>query len=129
MQLNQGEQAIFAYFGNDNTAEKAAVELKNMGYSNVQVDRVSKYGVSNNAEYNNPIMGRATTGTGLSLFSASSDRYMGDDNRILMGADPSVSGMSGNGAAGGENILLNVVTGERSSGPAVEIIEKYGGKF
>ncbi len=131
MQLSPGERALLAYFPNSNAAESAAQELKNSGYENVQVDRVSKYGVSNNAEMNNPLMGRAETITGLTLFSAGTDRLVDNDTRVLLGADPSVSGYGNpnSGVAGGSSFMVTVVTGDEDAGQAEEILKNNGGKL
>lgn len=129
MQLGPGERSILAYFGSSREAQKAASELQNLGYEDVQVDRVSKFGVNYDDEYNNPIMGRAETVTGLTLYSANTDRFVSNDSRILMVSDPSVSGFAGVELAGGTAFLVTVVTDEKQIQLAEEVLKKHGGKF
>lgn len=128
MQLQPGERSILAYFPSTNSAQRAMEELKSAGYETVQLDRVSRYGVNNNAEINNPLAGRAETNTGLTLFSAGTDSAMDVNERILKVSDPSVSGYGCEdyGVAGGKAFLLTVVTSENKVQQAVEIMEKHG---
>lgn len=45
MRLSPGERSILAYFPSSSDAQSAAEALKAAGISEVQVDRVSRYGV------------------------------------------------------------------------------------
>lgn len=131
MQLSPGERALLAYFPNSGAAELAAKALKESGYNNVQVDRVSRFGATNDTEINNALMGRAETITGLTLYSADTDSLVDNDTRVLLGADPSVSGY-GNpdyGVAGGSAFMVTVVTTDDYAGQAEEIIKSSGGKI
>lgn len=127
--LQPGERAILAYFGFADNAQAAEEELKGMGFEHVQVDRVSKYGVNIDSEYNNPLMGRAETNTGLVLYSANTDRLTDSDSRTLMSADTSVSGFASNGLAGGEAFMVTVVTDDTGFEKAKPVLEKHGGKL
>jgi hypothetical protein len=129
MQLSPGERSLLAYFPSDSAAEAAAKELKRTGYDNVQVDRVSRYGETHNAEMNNALMGRAKTITGLTLYSAGTDNLVDNDKRVLLGTDPSVSGYGDRnyGTAGGRSFLVTVVTTDDLAGRAEEIIKRNGG--
>ncbi|SFR12775.1 hypothetical protein [Desulfoscipio geothermicus] len=129
MQLSPGERSLLAYFPSDNAAEAAAKELKKAGYDTVQVDRVSRYGETHDAEINNALMGRAETITGLTLYSAGTDNLVDNDKRVLLGADPSVSGYGDRnyGIAGGRSFLVTVVTSDDMADRAEEIIKKNGG--
>ncbi|OAT82251.1 hypothetical protein [Desulfotomaculum copahuensis] len=129
MQLSPGERSILAYFPSSNSAERAMAELKATGYGTVSLDRVSRYGVENNAEFNNPVAGRAETATGLVLYSAGTDSMANNEARVLLAADPSVSGYgdTGYGLAGGRSFLVTVLTGGEKVSPAVEILKKHGG--
>lgn len=127
--LKPGERSILAYFASGNDAGAAQEKLKSMGYENVQVDRVSKYGVNYDDEYNNPIMGRAETNTGLVLYSSNTDRLTDNDSRILMSSDPSVSGFAGGEPAGGEAFLVTVVTDDAGFDKAEKVLKQHGGKF
>lgn len=129
MQLEPGERSILAYFRSSDDAQRAAEELKNLSYENVQVDRISRYGVNHDDEYNNPIMGRAETITGLTLYSANFDRFVDSNGRVLLSSDPSVSGFAGVELAGEESFLVAVVTGDAGAGPAENVLRKHGGKF
>ncbi|MBF7083114.1 hypothetical protein IT084_09015 [Desulfallas sp. Bu1-1] len=129
MQLSPGERSLLAYFPSINAARAAADELKSAGFEHVQVDRVSRFGLNNDAEINNPIMGRAETITGLTLYSAGTDSLIDSDTRVLKAADPSVSGYGDHnyGIAGGKAFLVTVVTKNEFAGRAEEIIKKNGG--
>jgi len=129
--LSPGERSILAYFESSNDAEEAGKELINEGYEVVQLDRVSKYGVELDKERNYPVAGRAETQTGLTVYSADTYRLADTDTRILMSADPSVSGMAANNydVAGEGPFLLTVVTHEKHVDRAVEIIKRHGGKI
>jgi len=129
LKLSPGERSILAYFPSSNKAQAAEKELKNTGLKNVQVDRVSRYGATSDAHYNNPI-NNARTETGPTLFS-NSQGVSSQDARILMAADPSVSGY-GNidyGQAGGKAFLLTVVGSDDKMNRAEEIIRRNGGNF
>ncbi|AGL01621.1 hypothetical protein [Desulfoscipio gibsoniae] len=131
MQLSPGERALLAYFPSSSAAESAAKELRNNDYDTVQVDRVSRYGATNDAEINNALMGRAETITGLTLYSAGTDSFVDNDTRVLLGADPSVSGYGNHdyGVAGGSAFLVTVVTTDDYTGRAEEILKNNGGKL
>jgi len=127
MQLAPGERSILATFPSSNSAQKAAAELKNAGFKTVSVDRISRYGVENDAEINYAVAGRATNLTGLTLYSAGTNP---GDERVLLAADPSVSGYGDTnyGLAGGRAFLVTVVTGEDKVDHAAEILKKHGGQ-
>lgn len=127
--LEPGERSILAYFGSGSDAEAAKEKLQSMGYEDVQVDRVSRFGANYDDEYNNPIMGRAETITGLTLYSSNTDRLTKSDTRILMSSDPSVSGFAGTEPVGGEAFLVTVVTDDAGVEQAEKVLKQYGGKF
>lgn len=129
--LSPGEHAILAYFESSNNAEKAGKTLINAGYEVVQLDRISKYGVELDKERNYPVAGRAETITGPTLYSTDTHRLTDTDARVLMSADPSVSGMAANDydVAGEGPFLLTVVTDQEHTEKAVEIIKRYNGKI
>ncbi len=128
MKLAPGERSILSYFPSSNQAQKAVDALKNAGLSETRLDRVSRYGVTTDANYNNPINNAATL-TGVTLFSEGTSDELDPDARVLAGADPSVSGYGAKdyGVAGGKAFLVTVVTNEEKLDQAVEIIKKYGG--
>ncbi|GBF32967.1 hypothetical protein DCCM_2064 [Desulfocucumis palustris] len=129
MKLSPGERSVLASFPSSNAGQKAEEELKKSGFDHVQLDRISRYGVTTNESYNNPI-NRARTVTGPTLYS-NSQGVTSQDIRILMGADPSASGYGDTnyGIAGGRAFLLTVVAAEDKIKKAEEIIKKHGGSF
>lgn len=131
MQLSPGERSILAYFPSSTKAQAAVEALKSAGISEVQMDRVSRYGVTLNRDINNPIAGQADTLTGLTLFSSDEDQYANNDARILMSADPSVYSMgdSSYGVAGGKSFLVTVVTDEANLDQAVNILKDKDAYF
>lgn len=127
MQLNPGERSILSYFATSNKARQAVDELKAAGITEVQLDRVSRYGANNDADYNNPI-NRANTVTGPTIFSK--DNFLEDPaKRVLMGADPAASGYGCEdyGVAGGHAFMVVVVTSEDKLNQAVDIIKQHEG--
>lgn len=128
MQLSPGERSILAYFPSSGAAQKAAESLKQSGIETARVDRVSRYGAKSDEHYNNPI-NRAVTGTGPTLFSDGAGGDQGASERVLLAADPSVSGYGGTdyGVAGGKAFLLTVVTTDDRIEGAVELIKQNGG--
>lgn len=128
MQLLPGERSILAFFASSNDALQAAKALNNAGYDRPQIDRVSRYGVNYDDNFNNPI-NRAIAETGPTLFSDGDGKDLSDSERILLAADPSVSGYGNTdyGVAGSKSILLTLVTTEQKIKIAEEIIEQYGG--
>ncbi len=127
MQLAPGERSILSYFPTSTVAERAAEALKNAGIGEIQVDRVSRFGAEIDEHVNTPI-NNSTTITGPTIFS-SANRFMDDDVRVLLGADPSVSGYGDTdyGVAGRKGFLVTIVTNEKKLDQAVEIIEQHGG--
>lgn len=130
MQLSPGERSILAYFPSSNAAQRAVDELKAAGYETISLDRVSRFGVEDDAEVNYAVAGRAETITGLTLYSAGTDSLSNSESRVLLAADHSVSGYGAvdYGVAGGRAFLVTVVTSEDQVQPAVEILEKNGGE-
>lgn len=100
-------------------------ELKAAGYTAVSLDRVSRFGVEEDAEIDYPVAGMGQTVSGLTLYSTGA---AGGDFRVLRAADPSASGYGavGYGTAGGHAFLVTVVTGEEGVERAVEILKKHG---
>lgn len=130
MQLSPGERSILAYFPTSTTANEAIEALKEAGVAEAQLDRVSRFGVSYDDNYNNPL-NQANTLSGLTLYSTNKDNFSDNDERILMSADPSVSGLAsaGYGTAGGKAFLVTVVTNEEQLDQAVQILKDKGAYF
>jgi len=129
MEIRPGEKSIFGYFEESGQAQRAKKKLENLGYSKVQVDRVSRYGTDFNSEYNNPVAGQAETQTGLTLYSTNQDRFSNTDSRALKNADPSVYSMANYdyGIAGGKAFLLVAVVNDQDTDTVVDIIKSEGG--
>ena len=130
MRLEQNERSILATFPSSSKALKAKEHLKNIGIKEVQLDRTSRYGDKNDAEFNNPISGQADTGTGLTLYSADHDQFSNNDARVLKAADPSNYSMASKdyGVAGGSTFLLTVVSNEQKLPEIIKIIKENDGK-
>jgi hypothetical protein len=127
MQLNPGERSILSYFATSDDAREAVEALKSAGITEVQLDRISRFGANNDANFNNPV-NRANTVTGPTLFSK--DNFSEDPaKRVLMGADPAASGYGCDdyGVAGGNAFMVVVVTSEDKLNQAVELIKQNGG--
>ncbi|NPV73875.1 MAG: hypothetical protein HPY89_08865 [Pelotomaculum sp.] len=128
MQLAPGERSILSYFPSSEKAQEAARALKEAGVNEVRVDRVSRYGTTFDDNFNNPL-NHAATITGVTLYSGGAGD-LNDAARVLLGADPSVSGygMENYGTAGQRAFLVTAVTGEEHLDRAVEIIKQHGGE-
>lgn len=129
MELGHNERSILSYFPSSEKASAAKEELMAAGYQVVQIDRVSKYGYNADSEINSSIAGQARTGTGLTTYSADTDQYSNNDARVLMGADPSNSGMAAHdyGVAGGHAFMVTVVTQDNHVDQAIKILENHKG--
>lgn len=129
MQLSPGERSILSYFSSSNQAQKAVDALRSLGINEVQLDRVSRYGVESDREFNNPI-NNAQSLTGLTLFSSGESENLDNNDRVLLGADPSSSGYgcTDYGVAGGRAFLVTVVTNDKQVDKAVGIIKQNGGE-
>lgn len=121
-------RTIIASFPSSTKAETAAQALTAAGFNDVHIRRTSRFGVSRNAEYNAPVS-RAETLTGLTIFSANTPNDENSAARVLMGADPSVSGYSarGYGMAGGQAFTLVAFVPDSQTDQAVSIIKQQGG--
>lgn len=130
MQLSPGERSILAYFPSGDSAQRAAKALSDAGFDETGVDRVSRYGVNTDPQINNPI-NRAVTQTGPTLYSDGTGEELTDSERILLAADPSVSGYGNTdyGLAGGKAFLLTLVTTEGRIKEAEKIVSAYGGSL
>ena len=126
--VEKGERSIFAYFSSSTKAEKAIAALKQAGFPEASLRRVSRFGVMHDASYDHALTGQAETLTGLSLFSANTDKDTRQSERILLAADPSVSGMSarGYGLAGDKPFAVITFAPEARVKEAVQILEAHG---
>jgi hypothetical protein len=121
-------RTIIASFPSSTKAKTAAKALSEAGISDVHIKRNSRFGVTHDAKMNNPI-NQAETLTGLTLFSSNTSNDENSAARVLMAADPSVSGFSarGYGLAGGHAFTLVAFAPEERVDEAVGIIKQQGG--
>lgn len=130
MKMSPDEQSILATFPSSTKAQAAMEELKEQGFNEVRLDRIDRFGVTSDAQYNSAISGQAETLTGLTVYSSDTDSFNNNDARILLAADPSVSGMAarGYGVAGGEGFLVSMVCSKEKTDQALKILREKGGQ-
>lgn len=122
------ERTIISYFPSSTKAEAAIKALSSAGMNDATLKRTSRYGVTNDAERNDPIS-NAHTLTGLTLFSSDTSDENNASARVLMGADPSVSGLSaeGHGMIGGHAFSVIAFVPEERTEEAVSILKQNDG--
>ncbi|WP_371369615.1 hypothetical protein SRRS_27040 [Sporomusa rhizae] len=130
MQEQEKEQTIISYFSSSTKAQSAADALSKSGMNDNHIKRSSRYGVTFDTERNDATANLAETLTGLTLFSMNTSNETNSAERVLMGADPSVSGLSsrGYGMAGGHAFSLIAFVPESRVEEAVALIKKNGGE-
>lgn len=123
------ERTIIVSFPSSTKARTAADALTAAGLGDVHIRRNSRYGVSQDAQINDPISHQAESNASLVLYSTNSPNGENQAAKVLMGADPSVSGMSsrGYGQAGGAAFTLVAFVPAPRTDEAVSIIKDYGG--
>lgn len=123
------ERTLIANFPSSTRAQQAAKALQASGYSDVHIRRNTRYGVSQDADRNDPISHQAESLAALTLFSTNATNDADQATRVLLGADPSVSGYSarGYGLAGGSAFTLVAFVDEAQVEQAVDIIKQNGG--
>jgi len=131
VELNKNERSILAFFPSSTMAQKAVEALKNAGLvpdeGNIQIDQISKFGVINDSEYNNPV-NNALTLHGPTLYSNSAGI---DDglNPLLAANDTEMGrGINSDNLAGGESFMLTLMTTHDKVERAVAIIKSNGGR-
>ena len=122
------EQTIISYFFTEKKVKNALQALNTAGLEDGHIRKVSRFGVTNDRTQDDPIS-RAETLTGLTVFSANTSKEENASVRVLLGADPSVSGLStsGNEMPGPVYSLTAFVPEDRVE-EAVEIIKQNGGE-
>lgn len=128
--MQEKEQTIISYFPSSSKAQSAADALSASGMSDNHIKRASRYGVTFDTERNDATANLAETLTGLTMFSMNTSNETNSAERVLMGADPSVSGLSsrGYGMAGGHAFSLIAFVPESRVEEAVAIIKQNGGE-
>lgn len=129
--LNKNEHGIFGFFASSTKAQRAMDELqREVGMvadaGSIQIDRISRFGVVNNAEYNNPI-NNAINEHGVTTYSNS----MGIDDGLnpLIVANDSESGRGINDDnLAGEAFMVTLVTDKANIETAVAIMKANGGR-
>lgn len=118
MQLDPGERAIFAYFSDVSDARIASNILKQSGYNEIRIDRISPYSASK--------VNRSTKTSLSSLTMNNSGANLAYGP--LLAADPASSGMSSPyyDPPGSSSILLTLVCDNNLSSSAIEILRQYG---
>ena len=116
MQLQPGEQAVFAYFSDDSDARLAADMLKQAGYHEIRVDRISPYSSVNRRIKTNL--------SSLTMNNSGANLAYGP----LLAVDPAASGMSSAyyDLPGSSSILLTLVCDQSLSSQAIELLSQYG---
>jgi len=123
------ERTLIASFPSSTKARAAADALAAAGLGDVHVRRNSRFGVSQDAHINDPISHQAESNASLVLYSTNSPNDENRATKVLMGADPSVSGLSarGYGLAGGAAFTLVAFVPDPRVDEAVGIIKGSGG--
>ena len=118
MQLDPGERAIFAYFSDDSDAWIAADVLKQSGYNEIRIDRISPYSASRVNRRTK------TTLSSLTMNNSGANLTYGP----LLAADPISSGMSSPNydPPSSSSIMLTLVCDNSLSSMAIEILRQYG---
>lgn len=100
------------------------------GLTDSHIKRTSRYGVTFDTERNNATANLAETQTGLTVFSMNTPNEENAAERVLMAADPSVSGLSsrGNGMAGGHAFSVVVFVPQSRVEEAIKIIKQNDGE-
>lgn len=124
------ERTIIASFPSSNKAAKAAEVLNDAGFTDVHIRRNTRFGVSQDAHYNNPISHQAESLTALTLYSTNASNDENSATRVLLGADPSVSGYSarGYGLSGGQAFVLIAFAPDEQVEQVVSLIKQQGGE-
>ncbi len=129
--LDKNEHSILGFFPSSTKAQKAMDELKQQvgmvpDAGSIQIDRISRFGVVNDSEYNNPI-NNAMNEHAVTTYSNS----MGIDDGLnpLIAANDSESGRGINDDnLAGEAYLVTLVTSKDNVETAVAIMKANGGK-
>jgi len=130
MELDKNEHSILGFFPSSTKAQDAIEALKKANLASegsVQLDQVSRFGVVNDSEYNNPI-NNAITLHGPTIYSNSAGI---DDglNPLLAANDTEMGrGINNDNLAGGEAFMVTLVTSEDKVEQAVALMKASGGR-
>lgn len=129
MELAPGEGSLLAYFPSSRSAQRAVAALRAAGFTEVQLDRVSRHGTVSDEEYDIAPGGLGVSLAALVTYSGDLDRVDDPSARVLLGADPAASGMAAHdyGLAGGRAFLVTVVAPAEDIPKAAAIVRDHGG--
>lgn len=119
------EASILAYFKSPEEAQKVAKQIKDLGVSELQIDRINSYSGGSADLLSNPLTGDVSSLASITLGSG----QLGKDSGVLLSSDVSASGMSdgGQNPISGTDILLAAVVDEQIQDQVKEIIKNAGG--
>lgn len=124
MKLNPGERSILAGFFQRTDAEAALNELKQAGFTECQLDRVSELGFEGGADTRRPAQGASSLSAQILHGHEGAWR---DDVAQLLAAHPAVSGMAGE-VRQEAPFLVTVLTREEGVAEARSIIHRNRGR-
>ena len=116
-----GERSILSYFKSSDEAQAARAQLLALGVEVAQIDSVGRFGSEMGNVVRNPTTGDITSQANMILNTDARD-----DTAILLSADPSVSGLSGE-MVSGFSFLLTAITDEEHVDQAVRVIKHHNG--
>lgn len=124
-------RTVLATFADSEGASRAAGDLVRIGAEAVQLDRISRYGVEMSSGYDPAFSAGSGGQSGLTVYSSSGLTLSGTDRRVLLSADPSVSGIGDKnyGAAGAMPFLVTARISDDKMTQVEEIVEKYHGRL
>jgi hypothetical protein len=131
MELDKNEHSILGFFPSIAMANQAVESLKQAQLvpsdDSVQVDQVSRFGIVNDSEYNNPI-NNALTLHGITMYSNS--RGIGDGSNALLAVNDTEAGrgINNNNLAGEESFMVTLVTSQENVEQAVALMKASGGR-
>ena len=123
MRLAEGSRSILAGFDSAEAAQRAAGELRRMGFESVQVDRVSLYPGEDLEGRQQPLSGRIQSLASLTLGVDVDD----PDQGAARAADPAASGLASGPLAQQWPYLLTAVVPEEQADHAAEVVRRHGG--
>lgn len=106
--------SVTAFFNDEKTAEEVAAQLREAGFSDVQVDYVQRFPADRGNVTDQPFPGSLTGQTG-------------ELDAALASADPAISGMAGTGGleTGSPYMVIAVLEDDRRRQEALNIIEEH----
>ncbi len=118
------ERNILAYFKSPDEANKVAEKIKNLGVTDIKIDRFSKYPLGSADQLMNPLTSDTPSQATLTLGANA-----GRDTGILASTDVSASGMSDGGQdpITGRDILLATIVDESIFDQARQLIREGDG--